>query len=114
MLTKHKPLCWQCGLEMRPEKNGVAVIEMASFGPAAIYMADLWRCSECSIQVIAGLSNNPIAEHYEAGFAAALERAEADEWSCRVWINQREKSQGVCAQPKGASHAILRQPALRE
>ncbi len=87
------PLCWHCGLEMRPEKNGVAVIEMASFGPAAIWAADLWKCPECGIEVVSGLGNSPIAEHYkEAEFARELAAAQASGWSREVWVGVIEKA----------------------
>lgn len=65
----------RCGKQMRCKKNEVYVIEMATFGPAAIWSADLWACPECDERMIAGFALVPIVEHYEDGFAKALSKA---------------------------------------
>jgi hypothetical protein len=78
---------------MRPEKNGVAVIEMACFGPAAIWMADLWKCPECGVEIVQGLANTRHAAHYQPDFARLLSEAVASGWSREVWINPTEKAQ---------------------
>jgi DNA-directed RNA polymerase subunit RPC12/RpoP len=65
------------GLEMKPEKNGVYVIEMADFGPYKVWMADLWICPKCGHKVIGGFAVHPIREHYQDGFKEILELAEA-------------------------------------
>ena len=83
-MNRETPLCWKCGLELRPEKNGVVVVEMATFGPGALWQADLWKCPECGTQVIAGLARDPMTEHYKPDFADELRRAEASGWSKRV------------------------------
>ena len=87
------PICWPCGLQMRPEKNGVAVIEMAYFGPAAIWMSDLWKCPECGVEIVSGFGNRPFSEHYQPDFARHLADAVASGWSREVWINPTEKAQ---------------------
>ena len=71
-----KLVCPKCECEFRPEKNGVGVIETASFGPYKLWRADLWECQGCQSQVIAGFSGNgidPIAEHFESDFQRELE-----------------------------------------
>jgi hypothetical protein len=65
------------GSEMKPERNGVYVIEMADFGPYKIWMADLWICPKCGHKVIAGFGVTCIVEHYQPNFAGWLESARA-------------------------------------
>ena len=101
-LNPRMPLCWPCGLEMRPEKNGVTVIEMAHFGPAALWHADLWKCPECGAAVVSGLAKNPVAEHYQPDFARQLSEARALGWSREVWLNPTKKSRGVVADMEAA------------
>jgi len=64
---------------MRCKKNEVYVIEVATFGPAAIWSADLWACPTCNERMIAGFGLNPIAEHYEENFAAHLANAKGSD-----------------------------------
>ena len=91
------PICWPCGLQMQPEKNGVVVIEMASFGPVALWMADLWQCPECGAETVK-VAKGPYAVHYiHPSFAAEVERVRASRWSKEVWINRTEKARGVIA-----------------
>ena len=62
----HRPVCVKCQVEMRPEKNGIGVLDMADFGPYKIWDADKWKCPKCAIEVIIGFGQQAIAEHYEA------------------------------------------------
>jgi len=48
---------------MRPETNGVGVLDMASFGPYKIYDADLWKCPKCGKKVIGGFGIGALAHH---------------------------------------------------
>lgn len=64
----HRPVCFECHKELRPEKNGVGVLDLADFGPYQLWDADLWKCPECGIQVIGGFGNGPISSHYEEDF----------------------------------------------
>jgi len=61
----HRPVCTACQVEMYPEKNGVGVLDMADFGPASLWDADLWQCSKCGLQIVSGFGNNPISRHHE-------------------------------------------------
>ncbi len=70
-----KMVCVACHVELRPEKNGTIVIEMASFGPYKIWDADTWKCPKCGIEIVAGFGKVPIREdHYAPDFPAWLER----------------------------------------
>ena len=60
-----KLVCVKCECELRPEINGVGVIETASFGPYKIWHADLWQCPGCGIAIVAGFGQQPIVEHFE-------------------------------------------------
>lgn len=75
--NKYVPRTTGLGTEMRPETNGVYVIEMADFGPYKVWLADLWVCPKCGHKTIAGFGLVAIAEHYQDGFAKTLEIAEA-------------------------------------
>lgn len=69
----HRPVCPECNCEMRPETNGVGVLDMAGFGPGDLYDADLWKCPGCDKKVIGGFGSKPIASHYEDGFESMIE-----------------------------------------
>ena len=64
----HRPVCPQCHVELHPERNGVGVLDMADFGPYALYDADLWKCPECGKEVVGGFGIGPISAHFEEGF----------------------------------------------
>lgn len=32
----HRPVCPKCHVELRPERNGVGILDMANFGPHAL------------------------------------------------------------------------------
>ena len=67
-----KLVCAKCECELRPETNGVGVIETASFGPYKIWDADLWKCPGCGIEIVAGFGQRPIAQHFEEDFDKEL------------------------------------------
>ena len=70
-----KMVCVSCEVELKPQENGVLVIEMASFGAYKVWNADVWECPKCNHQTVAGFGNNPLHEHYEDGFAEYLDLA---------------------------------------
>ena len=43
----HKPVCVKCERELKPERNGVGCLDMADFGPCAVWDSDLWKCPTC-------------------------------------------------------------------
>lgn len=68
----HRPVCPECQCEMRPETNGVGVLDYNDNGPYAIYDADLWKCPRCGKEVIGGFGQGPIARHHDSDFGAFI------------------------------------------
>jgi len=71
-----KTICVKCEVEYKIVKNGNPVIEMFSNPPQPykIWSADKWQCPICYHQIISGFAFNPIAEHFEDGFDAILDK----------------------------------------
>lgn len=70
----HRPVCRQCQCEMRPEKNGVGVLDLTeSGGEYEVWDADLWKCPQCGIEVVGGFGHGPIARQFQEGFTAVLD-----------------------------------------
>ena len=69
-------VCVRCQVELRPKKNGVGAIMMASFGPYQLYDADLWACPICGVELLLGFGARPIREHYMPDFQAVCRVAE--------------------------------------
>ena len=61
----HRPVCAKCQVEMRPERNGVGLLDMADYGPVQIWDADLWQCPKCGYEIVAGFGQRPISYHYK-------------------------------------------------
>ena len=82
-----KPICVECRRFFRPKKNGFPFIENmpkhnhalpgaedpASWTPYKLWMADLWECKGCGIQIVVGAGRQPIAEQHEPDFAATVQ-----------------------------------------
>jgi len=67
-------LC-QCGCFMRVKRNSVTVEECLDDGaPYKLWSADLWACPTCGAEVITGFGRAPLAEHWQADYAATRER----------------------------------------
>jgi hypothetical protein len=64
----HRPVCVKCHCEMRPEINGVGVLDMADWGPYQLFDADQWCCPNCHVQMVGGFGSGPIAKHFEPDF----------------------------------------------
>lgn len=81
-------ICPKCELELRAKKNGVPVESMADFGSYQLYMADLLYCPSCGLEIIAGLSPKPLAEHHQPSYAETVLR-----WRpvARYWASYSEK-----------------------
>jgi len=70
-----KMVCGNCEIELKPETNGVLVIEtMNGMEPYKLWRADLWKCGGCGIEVVTGFAKEPIAEHFEKGFTETMKR----------------------------------------
>lgn len=68
----HRPVCAACQLEMRPERIGVGLLDMAAFGPYHLWDADLYECPGCGHQIVAGFGDNPISRHFEDDFTRMM------------------------------------------
>lgn len=64
----HRPVCKKCNCEMRPETNGVGVLDYNDNGAYELWDADLWKCPICGIEVVGGFAFNPISAHYQEDF----------------------------------------------
>ena len=67
-MTYHKPVCVKCQREMRPERNGVGCLDIADFGPYAIWDSDLWKCPTCGYEIIVGFAQQAIAYHHQGEY----------------------------------------------
>lgn len=73
-----KPICAKCEMFFYPKKCGTAFVEnFADQKPYKLWMGDLWECNGCGSQVISGVGQRPIAEHYEDDFADQVRSYEA-------------------------------------
>ena len=64
----HRPVCVKCNTEFLPEKNGVVVVDTASFGDYEAWAADMYECPVCHAQIVVGFSYQAYKEHFEEGF----------------------------------------------
>lgn len=67
-----REVCVPCEVEMRVETVGVAILEMASFGPYRLWMADLMKCPHCGHEAVTRFANGPFTEHFQPGFEKLL------------------------------------------
>lgn len=78
-----KLVCVKCQVELKPEHNGVKVVELFQKNEAIykIWNADKWKCPKCKFEVVAGFGAQPLMEHYEGDIKAFLEelRVKGDE-----------------------------------
>ena len=88
-----KPVCVGCERFMRMKQAGYYFIEgmpkdsnQSPIGkgaddhwiPYKVWAGDLWECRTCGHQVISGLGQHPVAEHFEPDFADTIEKTRAD------------------------------------
>lgn len=73
-----KPACASCQRFLRPLKNGVKVLEGKPvihgtkpgksedhlWDPYKLWLADLWHCEGCGLEVIVGYGVNPVMQDY--------------------------------------------------
>ena len=64
----HRPVCVKCHRELRPETNGVGVLDMNDNEAYEIYDADKWKCPKCGLEVVGGFAYNPVSAHYKEDF----------------------------------------------
>jgi hypothetical protein len=83
-----KPICVKCQRFYRPKKNGYGFIEAMPIGgfsapagtscpelwtPYKLWRGDLWECQGCGHELVSGVANQPISEHYKPDFKMAVE-----------------------------------------
>ena len=72
-----KTICVKCGMELKPFKNEVTVIETTGNPPQPhkIWMADMWACPGCNIKVVKDFGLRPWTKRGDDDFDETLERA---------------------------------------
>lgn len=69
MCNYHRPVCVQCSVDMRPEKNGVYFIEDDGEGNAyKLWATDKWKCPECGVRVLIGFGKAAFSNAFEDDF----------------------------------------------
>jgi len=68
----HRPVCVKCKVELVPEKNGVGLVDMTRSDYYQLWRADLWKCPNCGLEIVAGFGQNPISKHCESDFPELL------------------------------------------
>jgi hypothetical protein len=88
-----KPVCVPCQRFIRPKRNGFAFVEGMPIGnnapagraapeqwkPYKLWHADLWSCPDCGAEIVIGAGREPIAEHYQDRFPAAVKQFGGDQ-----------------------------------
>ena len=75
----HNPVCSGCRTEFRPHRNGVVLVDHASFGPYQIWNADEWICPGCATCIVVGFAKGPEREHFEPDFKQVHDAINSDE-----------------------------------
>jgi hypothetical protein len=72
--------CAKCQVDLRPEKNGVWLIELFkdNIEPYAIWHADLWKCTRCGVEIVSGYGLRATYRH-EGTFPRMLKLAESEQ-----------------------------------
>jgi hypothetical protein len=91
-------VCPKCELEYRPAVSGIAAESMSVDGPYQLWSADLRECPGCLNQVVYRFGGSPIAEHFEPGYAVALQFSQGKP-HVRFWANALEKAAGRGGSP---------------
>ena len=62
-----KMVCVTCQVEFKSEQNGIWLAEMFLKNEKIykLWHADLWKCPGCEKEIVAGLSNQPVSEHFQ-------------------------------------------------
>ena len=81
---RHKPVCSQCQIELRPHKNGVEVIDYNDNGPYELWFADEWACPKCGVKIVLGFGDGPAFSHFDPGFLAHIDRVRQVSHQCRT------------------------------
>lgn len=70
-----KSVCVKCEVELKPEINGVVVVEMFQQNKEIykLWEADLWKCPICGVEVVLGFGNQPFMYHFDSDCKKAIE-----------------------------------------
>ena len=70
-----KSICARCEIELKPELNGVVVAEMFHEDTAVyrLWLADLYKCPGCGIEIVQGFGSKVLMEHFEGDIDARLD-----------------------------------------
>ena len=69
----HRPVCTKCCCELHPETNGVGVLDTNDNGAYELWVADLWKCPKCGLEVVGGFGYDPVSARYTPGFKKSIE-----------------------------------------
>jgi hypothetical protein len=89
-----KPICVPCHRFFRMKRSGFYFLEgmprgegvrpgtedASRWAPYKIWAGDLWCCEGCGAEIISGVGQNRLAEHYQADFAETVEHLSADQF----------------------------------
>jgi hypothetical protein len=72
--------CAKCEVDLRPEKNGVWLIEMFQHDtePYSIWHADLWKCPKCGVEIVSGYGGKATF-YFEENFPRLLDIAQQEQ-----------------------------------
>jgi hypothetical protein len=82
-----RPICVSCQRFFKPIKNGFDFIEAMplcddaqpgnvepdKWTPYKLWSGDKWRCPSCNVEIVVGVGQRPIAEHYQHNFEQWVE-----------------------------------------
>lgn len=82
-----KPICVPCQRFYKMETMGICFIEAMptvigalpgkghadDWKPYKLWMGDMWKCQGCGAEIVVGVGQIRIAEHYEKDFAQKIE-----------------------------------------
>lgn len=71
-------VCVPCRLFFKPKKLGVTIGEgmpdgIGGWQAYKLWQGDLWACAGCGAEIIRGFGQRAIAEHFQAGYAQAVQ-----------------------------------------
>jgi len=87
----NEKICIKCQVELRPKKNGILMLEMATFGPMALWSSDLWYCPCCSMEAVIGFGEKPIIRSSDQDFDEQLTKYRKGSTIIPFWANDKEK-----------------------
>ena len=75
-----KLTCVKCSVDLKPEENGVKVVELMRNDTEIykIWDTDLWKCPICGIEIIGGYAQEPFFEHYKGNGQELLNKFKAN------------------------------------